>query len=63
VAKTLAGRARAARTGLLDGYAAVVWSVGGTPQVVFGFTAADGKVVEIALLSDPEVLPRLDLVV
>lgn len=63
VAKTFAGRARAARTGLLDGYAAVVWSVGGTPKVVFGFTVADGKVVEIELLSDPEVLPRLDLVV
>jgi RNA polymerase sigma-70 factor (ECF subfamily) len=38
-----------------------VWSVGGTPQVVFGFTVEDGLVHEIELLADPEVLARLDL--
>jgi hypothetical protein len=37
--------------------------VGGTPKVVFGFTVVDGKVVEIELLADPEVLQGLYLVV
>jgi RNA polymerase sigma-70 factor (ECF subfamily) len=63
VAETFCGRARAARPALLDGYAAAAWSVGGSPKVVFGFTVADGRIVEIELLSDPEVLPGLDLVV
>ena len=61
VAETFRGRARAARPGSLDGFAAAVWSVGGTPQVVFGFTVEDGLVREIELLADPEVLARLGL--
>jgi RNA polymerase sigma-70 factor (ECF subfamily) len=61
VAETFRGRARAARPGSLDGFAAAVWSVGGTPQVVFGFTVEDGLVREIELLADPDVLARLDL--
>ncbi len=61
VAETFRGRARAARPGSLDGFAAAVWSVRGTPQVVFGFTVEDGLVREIELLADTEVLARLDL--
>ena len=63
MAETFCGRAKAARVATLDGYAAAAWSVGGTPKVVFGFTIQDGKVVEIELMADPEVLPGLDLVV
>jgi RNA polymerase sigma-70 factor (ECF subfamily) len=31
--------------------------------VVFGFTIADGRVVEIELLADPERLRQLDLAI
>ena len=61
VAENFSGRARAARPALLDGYAGAVWSTGGEPKVVFGFTVVDGRIVEIELIADPEVLGRLDL--
>jgi len=61
VAATFAGRARAAKPALLDGFPALVWSSGGQPRVVFGFTVVDGRIAEIELLADPEVLPGLDL--
>ncbi|MDX6302836.1 MAG: hypothetical protein QOF53_4050 [Nocardioidaceae bacterium] len=62
VAETFVGRARAARPALLDGFAAAVWSTGGQPRVVFGFTVLDGKIAEIELIADPDVLAHLDLV-
>ena len=61
VAETFVGRAKAARLALLDGYAGAVWSVGGRPRVVIGFTVEEGRVTEIELLADPEQLPLLDL--
>ena len=61
VAGTFAGRARAARLALLDGFAGAVWTSRGRPRVVFGFTIETGKIVEIELLADPEQLSRLDL--
>ena len=61
VATTFSGRAKAARLALLDGYAGAVWSMGGQPRVVFGFTIEEGRIVEIELLGDPDVLPTLDL--
>ena len=51
------------RVATLDGYAGAAGSVGGTPKVVSGFAVVDGKVVEIELMADPEVLPGLHLVV
>ena len=62
VAENFSGRARVARLTLLDGYAAAAWSTGGEPKVVFGFTVVDGRIVEIELIADPDVLARLDLV-
>ena len=62
VAETFSGRARAARPALVDGAAGLVWARGGTPQVVFDFTIARGKIVQIDLLSDPERLGELELV-
>jgi len=61
VATTFKGRAKAAHLALLDGYAGAVWSMGGQPRVVFGFTIEEGRIVEIELLGDPDVLPTLDL--
>jgi RNA polymerase sigma factor (sigma-70 family) len=60
VARTFSGRARAARLGLVDGYAGAVWSHEGKPRVAFGFTVVDGKVLEIELLADPDLLARLE---
>ena len=63
VAGTFSGRARAAQPALVNGAAGLVWAPGGRPRVVFGFTTARGKIVEIDLLADPERLRRLDLTV
>ena len=61
VAATFSGRARAARLALVDGVVGAVWSYGGRPRVVFGFTVARGKVVAIDLVGDPERLSRLHI--
>jgi hypothetical protein len=61
VARTFAGRARAARLALLDGYAGAARAPDGQPRVVFGFTVELGRVVEIELIADPEQLGRLDV--
>ena len=61
VARTFSGRARAARLALVDGLAGAVWSVGGRPRVVFGFTVAGGRVVGIDLLADAGRLGDLTL--
>jgi RNA polymerase sigma-70 factor (ECF subfamily) len=61
VARFLCGRARAARLVLVDGVPGAVWSLRGTPQVVFSFTVEDGVVAAIDLLATPETLASLDL--
>jgi len=63
VADTFSGRARLARPALVDGAAGAVWAPGGRPRVVFAFTIAGGRIVEIDLLADPERLRQLDLAV
>jgi RNA polymerase sigma factor (sigma-70 family) len=63
VAETFSGRALVARPALLDGVAGAVWASGGRPRVVFDFTIARGKIVEIDLIADPERLGRLDLTI
>jgi RNA polymerase sigma factor (sigma-70 family) len=62
VARTFAGRARAARPALIDGDPGLVWLHGGEPRVVFAFTVEDDRVVAIDMLSDPDELRHLDLV-
>ena len=61
VARFLSGRARAARLVLVDGVPGAVWSLRGTPQVVFAFTVEDGVVTAIDLLAAPEAVAALDL--
>ncbi len=63
VAGTFSGRARAAKPALVDGSPGLVWAPGGKPRVVFGFRIADGKIIEIELVADPEHIGRLDLVI
>src|SRR5215468_4976148 len=62
VASFFSGRARGARLALIDGVAGLVWATGGRPRVVFSFTLSDGKITEIDLLGDPDMLGRLDVV-
>jgi len=62
VAETFSGRARAAQSALVNGVPALVWAPGGRARVVFGFTIALGKIVQIEMLADPERLDRLDIV-
>ncbi|WP_433413213.1 hypothetical protein ACQP1V_28960 [Microtetraspora malaysiensis] len=59
MARSFAGRAKAAQLALIDG--GLVWAPAGQPRVVFGFTFTDGKVTAIDVLADPEHLERLDL--
>jgi RNA polymerase sigma-70 factor (ECF subfamily) len=61
VADQFAGRARVARTALVDGAVGAVWSVGGTPRVVFDFVVRGGRVTRITLLADPDTLAGMDL--
>jgi hypothetical protein len=59
VAETFSGRARAAEPALVNGAPGLVWAPGGRPRVVFEFTIASGKIVEIRLVADPERLRQL----
>lgn len=59
VAEFFSGRARAALPAALDGAAAAVWQHRGEVKVVFAFTVVDGRVREIELLADPDVLARV----
>ena len=53
-----AGRAQL-RPALVNGAAGVVVSMGGRPFAVMGFTVADGKIVEIDAIADPERVRRI----
>ena len=44
---------------LVNGAAGVVVTAGGRPVTVIGFTIAEGKIVEIDAISDPERLPTI----
>ncbi|HEY0276674.1 MAG TPA: sigma-70 family RNA polymerase sigma factor [Solirubrobacterales bacterium] len=61
VMRVFAGRAAAARPALVDGLAGAVWAPGGRPAAAFSFVIRDGKVVDIELVSDPEVLADLEI--
>ena len=61
VAETFSGRAKVARTALVNGAVGAVWTQGGKPRVAFSFVIADGKVLEIHLVADPERLAELDV--
>jgi RNA polymerase sigma factor (sigma-70 family) len=63
VADIFSGRARVAKPALVNGVAGAVWAAGGKPRAVFAFTIVQGKIVEIDLLADPEVLRGLDVVI
>jgi RNA polymerase sigma-70 factor (ECF subfamily) len=47
------------RPALVNGAAGVVVTADGLPVTVIGFTIADGKIVEIDAISDPQRLPTI----
>jgi hypothetical protein len=61
VAQTFHGRAQVARLVDLDGYAGLTVTLQGRLKVAFGFVLTDGRISEIELIGDPEVLATLDL--
>ena len=61
VAARFSGGAKAARAALLDGFAGLVWSQGGSPKVAFDFTVAAGKVTRIEMISDVDVLQEIEI--
>jgi len=61
VAATFSGRAQTAQPALVNGAAGAVWAPGGRLRVVFAFTIADGKIVQIEMMADPARLGELDL--
>jgi RNA polymerase sigma factor (sigma-70 family) len=62
VARTFAGRARAAQLALVDGVPGAVWMYRGKPRAVFTFTVTGGKITAIALAGDPDQIEATDLV-
>ena len=63
VAETFSGRARAARPAVVEGVPGLVWMQHGRANVVFDFTIANGRVVGIDLIADPERISELDVTV
>ena len=61
VARTFAGRARGARTALVDGLVGLAWAPGGRARVVFDFEIQDGLITAIHLIADPGHLAELEL--
>jgi RNA polymerase sigma-70 factor (ECF subfamily) len=61
VAQNFRGRAVAARIVDLDGYAGMAWTPEGRLKVAFGFVVTDGRISEIELIADPDVLATLDV--
>jgi RNA polymerase sigma factor (sigma-70 family) len=63
VAGTFARRGNTAQRALINGAPGTVWAPGGRPRVVFNFTIANGRIVEIHMIGDPTRLRELDVVI
>ena len=61
VAETLKGRVRGVRAALLDGVPGAAFAMGGQVRVAWLFAFAEGKIVGIDLVMDPDHLARLDV--
>jgi RNA polymerase sigma factor (sigma-70 family) len=61
VAQTFKGRARAARLALIDGAVGLAVVLQGRLRILLGLTIADGKIIAIDAIADPEQLAQLDV--
>jgi RNA polymerase sigma factor (sigma-70 family) len=63
VAATFSGRSRLAKLALVDGGYGAVFSVGGKPWAVFGFSVVGDRIVELEIMTDAATLERVEVVV
>lgn len=63
VARTMSGRAQAARRARVNGAAGAVWAPEGEPRAAFSFTVLRGRIVAIDLVADPARIRELDLMI
>lgn len=61
VARVFSGRARAARTALLDGVPGAVFAPGGVVYSAFEIVVVGGRIAAIEMIADPDVLAELDV--
>jgi RNA polymerase sigma-70 factor (ECF subfamily) len=61
VAASFAGRAKAARSAVIDGAVGMVWLVGGQTKVAWDFTIVDGRVAHIEMIAAPDSLDQLEV--
>jgi RNA polymerase sigma factor (sigma-70 family) len=61
VAQTFKGRAQAARLALVDGAVGLTVALQGQLRIALGITIADGRIVAIDAIADPDHLRRLDI--
>ena len=61
VAQTFKGRAQAARVAVFDGAAGVAVILQGQLRIALGVTIADGKIIAIDAIADPDHLRRLNV--
>jgi RNA polymerase sigma-70 factor (ECF subfamily) len=62
IAEAFRGRARGAQPALIDGLFGAAWAPGGHPKAAFVFKVAGGRVLEIRMVTEPEDLARLEVV-
>jgi RNA polymerase sigma-70 factor (ECF subfamily) len=62
VAEAFRGRAQGAQRALINDVLGLAWAPGGQPRAVFSFTVADGRIVGIDLIADPERIGELAVV-
>lgn len=63
VAEMFSGKARAARPALIDGVVGAVWAPGDVPRVALAMTIANGKIVAIDAIAEPERLGQVGLTI
>jgi len=61
VAQTFKGRARAARLAVVDGAIGLAVVLQGRLRIVLGLTIADGKIIAIDAIADPEHVRQLNV--
>jgi len=61
VAGAFVGRAQGTQIAMIDGFVGAVWALGGRPRAVFDFRIANGKIVSIETVGDPERLAQMEL--
>jgi RNA polymerase sigma factor (sigma-70 family) len=63
VASFFSGRARGAQPALIDGTVGAVVAAHGQTRIAIGFTIADGRIIAIDVVADPEQLQELDVAI